>query len=109
MNPVASLARTFACDADTLFATLERRDDWWGHGAPGEVVKSVPGQQLTLRIEVGAEPTRAMLVLSPGGGSPADGTQLQVLHTRFATDADRDAHASLWEARLDRLCSLVEQ
>ncbi len=107
MNPVASLARTFPCDADTLFAALEKAGDWWGEGDPGERVKAVPGQQLTLRVEVGGEPTRAMLVLSPGGPSPADGTQLQVLHTRFASDADRDAHAALWEARLDRLATLL--
>ncbi len=105
MNPVASLARVFACDADTLFAALERTDQWWGEGAVGEVAKKVPGQQLTFTIDVDGSATRAMLVLSPGGAPPAAGTQLQVLHTRFTNDADRDAHAALWEARLDRLAS----
>jgi len=107
MNPVASLARTFPCDADSLFAVLEKTADWCD-GEPGELIKSVPAQQLTFRIEVGGEATRAMLVLSPGGASPADGTQLQVLHTRFASDADRDRHAALWEARLERVAALLE-
>jgi hypothetical protein len=106
MNPVASLTRTFPCDPSALYAALERANDWWG-GEAGQLLKSVPGQQLTFRVDVGGEPTRAMLVLSPGGASPADGTQLQVLHTRFTTDADRDAHAALWEARLDRLAALL--
>lgn len=106
MNPVASLTRVFACDADALFAALERPADWWG-GEPGEPIKRVPGQQLTFRVEVSGEPTRAMLVLSPNGPSPADGTQLQVLHTRFTAAADRDTHAALWEARLERLLALL--
>lgn len=106
MNPVASLARIFPCDADTLFAALEKTAKWWG-GEPGELIKSVPGQQLTFRVDIGGEPTRAMLVLSPGGASPTGGTQLQVLHTRFVSSADRDAHAALWEARLDRLAALL--
>lgn len=46
-----------------------------------------------------------MLVLSSAGPSPAERTQLQVLHTRFASAADRDAHAAFWEARLDRLAA----
>jgi len=108
MNPVASLARVFACDADTLFAALEAQGDWWGEGAPGAVIKRVPGEQLTVSIDVGGAPTRAMLVLSSAGQSPAEGTQLQVLHTRFASAADRDAHAAFWEARLDRLAALVD-
>ncbi|MBO6939294.1 MAG: hypothetical protein JJ863_30265 [Deltaproteobacteria bacterium] len=107
MNPVASLARTFHCDADTLFAALERRDEWWGEGAGGAVAKHVPGERLTLTIDVRGTATRAMLVLSPGGPSPMDGTQLQVLHTRFEDDADRDAHAALWDARLERLASCL--
>jgi len=106
MNPVASLTRTFPADADALYAALEAPADWWG-GEPAQLVKGVPGQQLTFRVEVAGEATRAMLVLSPGGPSPKDGTQLQVLHTRFVSAADRDAHAALWEARLDRLAALL--
>ena len=107
MNPVVSLARTFACDADTLFAALERRSEWWGDAEEGDLAKTVPGQRLTLRIDVAGASTRAMLVLSPGGSSPIDGTELRVLHTRFGNAADRDAHAALWDARLDRLAALL--
>lgn len=107
MNPVASLTRVFPTDATTLFAALEARERWWGEGAPGHIVKRVEDQQLTVAIDVSGEPTRAMLVLSPGGPSPAEGVQLQVLHTRFANAADRDAHAALWEQRLDRLGRLL--
>ena len=99
MNAVCSLSRTFECAADRLYAALEDRSSWWGDGAAGAVVKADAPQRLTLRVDVGGEPTRAMLVLNGADR----GTELMVMHTGFVDGDGRDQHAALWESRLERL------
>ena len=108
MNPVASLSRLFPCDAPRLFEALQDRAAWWGEGEAGTEVKCTPGEKLTLEIPLDGAPTRAMLVLQQSSLEPEKGTLLQVLHTRFPDGASRDAHAALWEARLDRLQDRLE-
>jgi len=102
LNAVASLSQTFPVDATTLHAALTRPADWWGAGEAAEVVKDDP-PKLTLAVPVDGERTRVMLVLN---GAPG-GTELMVMHTGFANGDSRDAHAALWEARLDRLADVV--
>lgn len=103
MNAVASLSRVFGCDPATLYAALEERDAWWGDAPMAERVKGEPTQRLVLSVDVAGEDTRAMLVLQEAEG----GTELMVMHTRFSDGATRDAHAALWERRLERLATLL--
>ena len=112
MNAVFDASYTFPVGASTLFEVLVARvGDWWGGAVTafepvaggrlaigderGVVRKVDPPHRLTL--ELGE--TLAMLLLSEG----AEGTRLQVLHSRFASGPERDEYAARWDARAARI------
>lgn len=117
MNAVIHLSRRFALPPDVLYALLTDPTAWWDEEAsctidpqPGGalrsqheagVVKRVePAQKLTIEM---ADETLLLLVLD----ASLDGTELTVLHSRFADGNARDDYLPRWEARLQRIGELA--
>lgn len=99
MNPVLNLSETFSCSLDALWTLLtERRDAWWGEG---EVeLRKVDPPKLSF---VSADDTLVILVVQQRD----DQSELSILHSRFDSSDARDAEATHWSTRLERLRALV--
>ncbi len=98
MNPVLNLSASFDCSLDALWSALtNNRDAWWGGAV--DIRKEDP-PKLSLAP---ADDTLVILVVQ---GTP-DAPELSILHSRFESSEARDAEATHWDARLERLRTLV--
>ncbi|MFF1879633.1 SRPBCC domain-containing protein [Leifsonia sp. NPDC058230] len=80
--------------------------DVTGMGLSGVFAAVEPPERLvfTWRWDGDQEETLVTLTLAPGAGG---GTELTVLHERFATAEDAESHGQGWADCLDRLPSVV--